>query len=282
MVRVLKAKGEGAVEKKAPLQKGQRILIGVTANRFAPDPERPVFKNMELQYAELHLLSAVYKAGGLPIIIPDLKSISSFEEYIDRVDGILLSGGADVCPESYGRTDFDPKWPGDKVRDAYEIALVKHAVAKEKPVFGVCRGMQVLNVAFGGTLYQDIATERKDPLNHRDWERYEQNVHDINLEMGSWLEVLYDKPMIKVNTVHHQGVRELAKNFRIAALASDGVIEAFEDTQARWIRGVQWHPEWNPLDKQGVDDMQLVIKDFIDGCRAERQAASQSKAQKKS
>jgi putative glutamine amidotransferase len=280
MVRVLKAGVVDPTPKK--IVRGPRPLVGVSANRFAPDPQRPVFKNMELHYAEANLVNSVYRAGGLPLIIPDLRSETALEEFLDRLDGIVLAGGADVSPETYGRKNYDPKWPGDKVRDAYEIALVKRAEEKGKPIFGVCRGMQLLNVAFGGTLYQDITTEKKDSLIHRDWDKYEQNVHTVNVEKGSWLEKLYGKAIIRVNTVHHQGVRDLAKIFRATAHAPDGVVEAIEERTGRWIRGVQWHPEWHPLDKQGIDDLEVVFRDFVESCRPAKLAGSRNIVQKKS
>lgn len=244
----------------------KRPLIGVSANRFPADPQRAVFKNMELHYAEANLTDSIYRAGGLPVIIPDLRNAAALSELVERLDGLMLAGGADVSPESYGRKDYDPKWPGDKVRDAYEIALIREAEARDRPIFGVCRGLQILNVALGGTLYQDIATERKDSLTHRDWNAYEQNTHEIRLEKGSWLEKLFGKPKIKVNTIHHQGVRELAPPLRASAFAPDGVVEAVEDKKGRWIRAVQWHPEWLPLDRQGLDDMEAVIRDFVASC----------------
>jgi putative glutamine amidotransferase len=223
---------------------------------------------MELHYAEQNMVQSIYRAGGLPVVIPDLRVEAALNETIKRLDGLVLAGGADVSPLSYGRTDYDPKWPGDKVRDDYEIALIKCAERAKKPIFGVCRGMQVLNVALGVTLFQDITLEKKGSLVHRDWETYEQNVHGVRLEAGSWLEKLYGKREIKVNTIHHQGVRDLASDLKAVAFAPDGVIEAVEHKDGRWIRAVQWHPEWNGLDKQGIDNLEVVFSDFIKACQA--------------
>ncbi|MBI3557002.1 MAG: gamma-glutamyl-gamma-aminobutyrate hydrolase family protein [Deltaproteobacteria bacterium] len=244
----------------------RRPLIGVSANRFAADPQRAVFKNMELHYAEANLVGSVYRAGGLPVIIPDLRSEEAVDEFVERLDGLLLAGGADVSPLSYGRKDFDVKWPGDKVRDDYEIMLIRKTEQAGRPIFGVCRGLQIMNVAFGGTLYQDISTEKQGSLVHRDWDIYEQNVHGVKLTPGSWLESLYGKSELKVNTIHHQGVRELAPLFKATAVAPDGVVEAIEDKDGRWVRAVQWHPEWHGLDKQGVDELELVFADFVRAC----------------
>lgn len=240
-----------------------RPLIGISANRFAADPQRAVFKNMELQYAELNLLESIYKAGGLPVILPDLKDEAAFDELIARIDGLVLAGGADVSPVSYGLKDFDPRWPGDRVRDEYEIKLIKKAESAKRPIFGVCRGLQIMNVAMGGTLFQDITEQKPGSLVHRNWDIYEQNVHEIKLEADSWLKKLYGKDALKVNTIHHQGIRELAPSFKAVAYAPDGVIEAIEDKSGRWIRAVQWHPEWNRLDKQGIDELEVVFRDFI-------------------
>lgn len=248
----------------------KRPLIGVSANRFAADPQRAVFKNMELQYAELYLLDSVYRAGGLPVIIPDLMRSGEggkpIEEYVERIDGLLLSGGADVSPLSYNKSEFDPRWPGDKTRDDYEISLIKRTESAGRPIFGVCRGLQILNVARGGTLYQDITEEKSGALVHRNWDIYEQNVHEVKFERGSWIEKLYGKPVAKVNTIHHQGIRELAPSLKAVAHAPDGVIEAVEDRQGRWVRAVQWHPEWYKLDQHGIDELEIVIKDFVAAC----------------
>lgn len=248
--------------------KNRRPLVGVSANRFVADPVRPVFKNMELHYAELNLVDAIYRAGGLPIVLPDLRESRAHEELIERLDGLVLAGGADVSPESYGRAEYDPRWPGDKIRDSYEIDLIKKADQRNKPVFGVCRGLQILNVAFGGTLYQDINTEKRDTLIHRDWDIYEQNVHDVQLEEGSWLEKIYGQKHLKVNTVHHQAIRDLAPSLKAVAFAPDGIVEAVEHNSGRWLRAVQWHPEWHKLDKQGVGKLELVFTDFIEACSA--------------
>lgn len=250
-----------------PKRSEKRPLVGVSANRFAADPKRPVFKNMELHYGEAHLLDSIYRAGALPVILPDLKNEKALEEFVGEVSGLVLSGGADVSPESYGRTDYDPRWPGDRVRDQYEIGLVKKAEHAKIPILGVCRGLQLLNVARGGTLYQDISHEKPGSLVHRDWDIYEQNVHDITLEKGSWIERLYGKPKLKVNTIHHQGIRDIAPSLRATAFAPDGVIEAVEDISGDWVRAVQWHPEWHKLDKQGVDDLEIVFRDFVAACR---------------
>lgn len=250
----------------------KRPLIGVSANRFAADPERAVFKNMELHYAELNLLDTVYRAGGLPVIIPDLKHEKPFEEFMERIDGLLLAGGADVSPESYGMKEYDKRWPGDKVRDAYEIGLIKRAEKMGRPIFGVCRGLQILNVAMGGTLYQDITEEKPGSLVHRNWDIYEQNVHEVNVDKGSWLDRVYGKTQLRVNTIHHQGIRNIAPSLKAIAHAPDGVIEAVEDKQGRYIRAVQWHPEWHKLDQQGVDDMEVVIKDFVEACKGQHRS----------
>jgi len=238
-------------------------LIGVSANRFAADPQRAVFKGMELHYGELHLLDAIYRADALPVLLPDLKNETALIEYIERLDGVVLAGGADVSPESYGRMDYDARWPGDKIRDQYEIALTHATIRRGIPLLGVCRGMQILNVALGGTLYQDITLEKPHSLVHRDLDIYEQNVHDVELHPEGWLARLYAKGKLRVNSIHHQGVRDLAPSLRAVAFAPDSVIEAVEDREGRWIRAVQWHPEWGKLDQQGIDQLEPVFVDFI-------------------
>src|SRR5690606_35945071 len=193
-----------------------------------------------------------------------------------RVDGLLLAGGADLSPRSYGEEPLRPEWSGDAIRDAYELALVRHARARGLPILGVCRGVQLLNVALGGRLYQDIRTQEPNSLVHRDWHQYDALGHAIRLEPRSWLSRIYgDATSLQVNSIHHQGLRVLAAPLRATAWAPDGVIEAVELREGdEWMMGVQWHPEW--LEGR-TDDVRTgaggrasggaIFEAFVDECR---------------
>lgn len=216
------------------------------------DPQRAIFKGKTLQYTEEKMAATLWRGGGLPLGLPDLKSTEAVEALVAQVDGLLLQGGADVSPTSYGETPIRPEWSGDRIRDEYEIELVRAAVAQGKPVLGICRGVQLLNVARGGTLYQDVETQVEGSLAHRDWHRYEDVEHTVSLESGSWVHEVYGADELLVNTIHHQAVKDLAPGMRITSRAPDGIVEAIEDIRpdgdergpARWLAGVQWHPEW--------------------------------------
>lgn len=252
-----------------------RPIIGITSNFFHADPERPVFKDKTLHYLEEKMSLAVYRAGGLPIGLPDLGDGQASADLVAPLHGLLLAGGADVSPTTYGQAPLDPRWAGDAIRDAYEIRLLDAATDRGIPVLGVCRGIQLINAARGGTLYQDIGTQRPDALVHRDWERYEEIEHPVRLEAPSWVAGVYAghaKPL--VNTVHHQGIDALAPGFRATAYAPDGVVEAIEPVgDGPFVVGIQWHPEW--LDGSAVGGPHRTSGDplfsaFVDRCRPGR------------
>jgi putative glutamine amidotransferase len=232
-----------------------RIRIGVTANFFHADPERKVFRHKTLQYLEERMALALARAGAVPVLLPDLKDEAGTDALLDVVDGIALAGGADVSPLSYGAAPLRPEWSGDKVRDEYEIRLIRRAAERGMPVLGVCRGIQVLNVALGGTLWQDIGTQVEGALVHRDWQRYDETGHAISIDADSWIARVYaGASTLDVNSVHHQGIRDLAPVLRATAWAPDGIIEAAECIDARrFFVGVQWHPEWLEAERVATD-----------------------------
>jgi putative glutamine amidotransferase len=249
-----------------------RPRIALTACIIHEDPERAIFKGKALQYSEQKLARALWSAGGSPIQLLDLREREALEQVIADCDGLVLQGGADVSPSSYGEEPLRPEWSGDAIRDRHEITAVEVALGLGKPILGVCRGAQVLNVARGGSLYQDINTQVPDSLVHRDWHRYEIIEHAVELVAGSWLSSVYaGTPELLINTVHHQAVKRLAGGFEIAARAPDGVIEAIEDiADDHWLVGVQWHPEWLDGSPEGGPHRSPggpVFERFIEVCR---------------
>lgn len=222
-----------------------RPRIALTACIIHEDPERKVFKGKALHYSEKKLAQAIWRGGGLPIQLIDLSEREALEQAIAGCDGLVLQGGVDVAPSSYGEEPLRPEWGGDAIRDQHEIAAVEVALALGKPILGICRGAQVLNVARGGSLYQDINTQVVDSLVHRDWHRYEIIEHSVSLVADSWLASVYGQTQLLTNTVHHQAVKRVAGGLEVAASAPDGIIEGIEDiTNEHWMVGVQWHPEW--------------------------------------
>jgi putative glutamine amidotransferase len=235
-----------------------RPNIGISACFFHADAQRPIFTGKTLQYVEQSIVHWVQASGAVAFLIPSPEGPTkrgdvSLEHYADLLDGLVLEGGSDMWPGSYGEEALRPEWNGDRVRDEYEIALTRAFVARGKPVLGICRGLQVLNVAFGGTLYQDITTQKPGALRHRDAALYDRNFHAIEIVPGTRLEQLYPQQTTAVvNSVHHQGIKDLAPFMTVEARCpNDGMIEAIRYDNARgsvksWVAAVQWHPEFHP------------------------------------
>ena len=252
----------------------ERLKIGISACFLHPDPTRAVFAKKTLQYIEQSMAYWVMSTGALPVMIPSPAGDSSqgephFEDYAHWLDGLVLHGGADVWPGSYGETPLEERWSGDRLRDEYEQALVKAFVAAGKPVFGVCRGLQLINVAFGGTLYQDIGTQRPESLAHRDADRYDHNFHQLELVPKTRLAALLTGAgSYKINSIHHQGIKDLAEGFVVEARCpEDGMIEAIRHTGPSYIAAVQWHPEFHRSELDTLDDTPL-LNDFLNAARA--------------
>jgi putative glutamine amidotransferase len=224
------------------------IKIGVTACFFYPDKNRLVFGHKTLTYLEKDMSTYLARPGVMPILIPDL-SDELLMEFVSEMDGIVLQGGNDIAPQTYGETPIENnRWPGDPHRDAYEMKIIDIALAQNKPVLGICRGFQVLNVYFGGTMYQDLQTQLPETRLHRDAEVYDQLTHEVEIVNGTLLEDLFGSEHHQlVNTIHHQGVKDLGKELQVMAYSrEDGVVEAFtwKGAPAGKVMGVQWHPEF--------------------------------------
>jgi putative glutamine amidotransferase len=252
----------------------QRLQIGISACFFHADPARPIFTGKTLQYLEQSIAHWVMSTGALAVMIPSpegetRRGDATLADYARWLGGLVLQGGSDVWPGSYGETPLEERWAGDRVRDEYELALVKAFTRAGKPVLGVCRGLQLLNVAYGGTLYQDIATQRPDALVHRDATLYDRNLHDVELLPGSRLASLYPGLVTaRVNSVHHQAIKDLAAGLVAEARCPrDGLIEAVRKPGDGFVAAVQWHPEYHRADLGTLDDGP-ILQDFLDAVRA--------------
>jgi putative glutamine amidotransferase len=191
---------------------------------------------------------AVTAVGGAPVMLPlfadDLATVRAVYE---RIDGILIPGGVDMQPATYGEATRPEVGRLDPARDTVELELVRWAMADGMPVLGLCRGAQVINVAAGGTLYQDIPAQLGTALTHdcyptRGFAR-DHLAHPVALTRGSRLEALLDAPSVSVNSMHHQSVKTLGDGLLVSAVAPDGVVEAVEGRGEAFLLGVQWHPE---------------------------------------
>ncbi|MDB5751642.1 MAG: Peptidase [Ramlibacter sp.] len=253
----------------------ERLKIGISACFFHPDGERKAAPSKTLLWIEQSTAHWVLSQDALPVMIPSLQGETfrgkvEVGAYAQWLDGLVMHGGADVWPGSYGEEPLRPEWSGDRTRDAYEIALVKAFVAAGKPVFGICRGLQLINVAHGGTLYQDIATQKPGARVHRDAVAYDLNFHPVDILPGTRLAGLLEGGRHKINSVHHQGIKQLAPGFVAEAMSpDDGVIEAIRHVGDAWIAAVQWHPEFHRPELGVVDDTPL-LRDFLDAARAAR------------
>jgi putative glutamine amidotransferase len=221
-------------------------IIGITAT-LKEDvdtvAERPLGRFVR---ADLDYVAGVAGAGGAPVVLPPVGEESAAEALIHSLDGLLLSGGSDLDPSYYGEKPVSELGVTLPERDAFEMALVGLALRRGMPVFGICRGMQVLNVALGGTLYQDLPSQwEQDPLKHRQDTPKWQPTHEVRVSEGSYIAEVMGRESVKVNSYHHQGIRDLAEGLVVTGRSSDGVIEAVEaeDLSERWLLGVQWHAE---------------------------------------
>jgi len=241
-------------------------LIGITTYRTTNEAGNPILALGE-NYAQ-----ALALAGALPVLIPLGLPAEQLDSLLSRLDGVLFSGGGDVDPVFYGM-DSDPQIKGiDLDRDRVEIILVKNAVSEGLPFLGICRGLQVINVALGGTLYADIADQHPQALKHDyypDWPRTHLP-HTVRIAPESRLSAILGETNLGVNSLHHQGIRALASGLVLTAWAPDGLIEAFELPGHPFGLAVQWHPEWLTTH----ESMQALFRAFVES--AARKASPES------
>lgn len=224
------------------------IRLGVSACFMYPDTSRAVFGHKSLAYLEQDMARYLARPGVMPILIPDLAEKELFA-FLDQLDGLVMQGGADLAPGTYGEEPIENgRWPGDSYRDQYELRIFDYMFKKKKPIFAICRGFQLANVYFAGTLYQDLTLQTKTSVQHRCAEKYDRIHHEVVCTEASLLADIYNQKSLEVNSVHHQGIKKLGKNLVIdATSAEDELIEAFhyKDMNEHYVLAVQWHPEFS-------------------------------------
>jgi putative glutamine amidotransferase len=188
---------------------------------------------------------ALTAAGCAPVLIPILDDDERLRAIYDRLDGIVFPGGADIAPEEYGEAPIDNVNIVEAPRDRTELTLARWAFADDLPTLGICRGQQLLNVALGGTLYQDLRHQGVTTVEHSDADGRARNalLHRVRLDPSSRLAQLIDETDIEVNSLHHQAVKAIAPPLRVTGKSEDGVIESLESDERRFLIAVQWHPE---------------------------------------
>ena len=194
----------------------------------------------------------------IPLGLPE----ELINELLDHLDGVLFTGGGDISPDQYGQADH-PSIDGiDPDRDRVELRIIAQAIQKGLPLMGICRGLQIINIALGGDLYADILEQHAQALNHQYYPDYprEYLAHEISIEQSSMLVKVFPDSRVPVNSLHHQGVRKLAPGLKPAAFAPDGIIEAFEMTGHAFGLAVQWHPE----NLQEHETMRNLFRIFVE------------------
>lgn len=206
----------------------------------------------------------IIQAGGMPIMLPLTNEESDVDSLLDMCDGIMLTGGQDITPQIYGEEKLPECGECSDARDIMDTMFLLAALQKNKPVLGICRGIQLLNAVLGGTLYQDIPSQHQSALEHHQKPPYDKPSHSVVLLPGSPLSLLFKQDKLEVNSYHHQGIKELAEGLLPMAVAPDGMIEAVMLPGMKFVWGVQWHPEFiYKVDKCS----QMLLKAFVDACQ---------------
>lgn len=221
-----------------------RPLIGITS--FKTEDQYPIFK-LNADYVE-----AVYKAGGIPVIMPQTTDLEVCKKFAETLDGLIIPGGADVSPMFYGEQPVKEVTYIRADNDRFEFEILKLCLEAKKPILGICRGMQLINVAFGGTLWQDIPSQIPDAMGHlQDSSLRNEPFHTVNLEEGSRIAKIVGADSVDTTTYHHQCIKDLAEGLKVTGKTSDGIIEVVEGTESDII-AVQWHPEGLACKNEGI------------------------------
>jgi putative glutamine amidotransferase len=230
-------------------------LIGITARHAPTIAGLPAVQILRAY------VSAIVEAGGTPVLIPPNLPEDGWRSLLSKLDGILFSGGSDIGLQHYNGEPH-PKVNVESIRDTIELPLLRAAVESDKPLLGICRGLQVMNVALGGSLYTHIIDQHPNALQHNMPDELPRTylAHPVRIETGTRLFDILGTPLAQVNSLHHQGIKELAPGLVASAYAPDGLIEGLEIPGHRFALSVQWHPEW----MTSYAEMRNLFKAFVE------------------
>lgn len=268
-----------AASDKALRRIAQRTLkIGVSARIFHPEIGAKGLRSKTLQYLEESVAHWIMSRDVLVFMIPTVNnngllhsSNIRLRDYAKHLDGLVLQGGADVSPQTYSEAATRPEWSGDRARDMYELELLHEFIEAGKPILGICRGCQLINVAFGGTLYQDIASDVPTAIEHVN-DLYDSHYHEVHFPADSTLGSMFGgREKALVNSIHHQAVKDLGRDLRVEAVSGkDNIVEAIRYRKANFVMGVQWHPEFHRPGAAELLDCTPILDNFLRAVRETR------------
>ena len=234
----------------------KKPIIGITPSGY----NSPMSSYIGRSYTD-----AIMRAGGIPVVLPQVSDAASAAEMVSYLDGILFTGGEDLAPSYYGEEILNDSVSIDEHRDTIDILYARAALDRRLPILAICRGEQLMNVVLGGSLYQDLPTQKPSDIAHRQKTDSRFPTHRISVSEGSTLHRVMMKRVLEVNTSHHQAVKTPSDKVAVTALADDGVVEAYESAdKGQWLLAVQFHPE----QLVRADDSWLeLFKAFVKACK---------------
>lgn len=256
------------------MSRNKPARIGLSARIFHPEPDAQGIRSKTLQVLEQSVAQWVTVRDVLLLMVPSvvqdgilMRSNIRLRDYAEHLDGLILQVGADVSPRAYGEEPLRPEWAGDPVRDAYEMELLHEFMEAKKPVLGICRGMQLINVALGGSLFQDLPTQCPGAVAHESGE-YDRNAHGVAFAENSQLVRWFGGAAGgRVASIHHQAINRLGRDLAMEAHAQDGVVEAIRGTGRGFVFGVQWHPEFHQQAGIELLDCAPILEAFLAAAR---------------
>ena len=249
-----------------------RPLVGITADLSSSERNGTQKRRETTLFLPQRYCRAIENAGGTPIVLPITSSAAAIRQYIDRVDGLLISGGNfDIHPSYYGEKPIEELGAIKQERTEFELELTSSGLKRDMPLLGICGGAQAINVVLGGSLYQDIATQFTHAADHQQGDRKETGGHHIHIHTGTRLHQIVQRQALEVNTTHHQAVKKIGKGLVVNATADDGLVEGIESWRHSFVLGVQWHPE--VLARRQLHQRRIFTA-FISFCKRFRRGTS--------